>query len=108
MCVAVQDAHIVSRSALDAWWSHSSLPWLLFSVTENGFAVKDENSMTLEQALHDEPRVQYYRGVTQSLVNAVVEDGVDVRAYFAWSTSPHCIPPVCYSTLLIRPRCRFA
>ncbi|THH26402.1 hypothetical protein EUX98_g7779 [Antrodiella citrinella] len=52
---------------------------------QNGFAVKDENTMSLEDALQDEPRVQYYRGVTQSLIDAVTKDGVDVRAYFAWS-----------------------
>ncbi|KAI0791482.1 beta-glucosidase 1B [Irpex lacteus] len=54
-------------------------------VTENGFAVKDENSMTIEQALKDDARVHYYAGVTDALLNAVNEDGVDVRAYFGWS-----------------------
>ena len=58
---------------------------LRYSVTENGFAVKDENSMPLEQALKDEPRVHYYAGVTESLLAAVTQDGVDVRAYFGWS-----------------------
>ena len=62
--------------------------WLdIDSVTENGFAVKDENTMSLEEALEDEPRVNYYRGVTESLIKAIVEDGVDIRAYFAWSES---------------------
>ncbi|EMD36781.1 glycoside hydrolase family 1 protein [Gelatoporia subvermispora B] len=54
-------------------------------VTENGFAVKDENSMSIEQALADADRVQYFRGACQSVLAAVREDGVDVRAYFAWS-----------------------
>ncbi|CAL1710086.1 unnamed protein product [Somion occarium] len=54
-------------------------------VTENGFAVKDEDKKPVEEALHDDDRVQYYRGVTDSLIKAVNEDGVDVRAYFAWS-----------------------
>ncbi|KAI0089448.1 beta-glucosidase 1B [Irpex rosettiformis] len=54
-------------------------------VTENGFAVKDENTMPLEQALKDDARVHYYAGVTDALLNAVNEDGVDVRAYFGWS-----------------------
>ena len=43
--------------------------------------------MSLEEALEDEPRVNYYRGVTESLIKAIVEDGVDIRAYFAWSES---------------------
>ncbi|KAI0073536.1 beta-glucosidase 1B [Panus rudis PR-1116 ss-1] len=54
-------------------------------VTENGFAVKDEDQKPIEEAIHDDDRVQYYRGVTDSLIKAVNEDGVDVRAYFAWS-----------------------
>ena len=57
----------------------------LFSVTENGFAVKDENSKPLEEAIHDDDRVHYYSGVTSSLLAAVKEDGVDVRGYFGWS-----------------------
>ena len=55
------------------------------SVTENGFAVKDENSMPLEQALADADRVQYFKGNTAAILAARNEDGVDVRAYFAWS-----------------------
>jgi beta-glucosidase len=55
-------------------------------VTENGFAVKDEDSKPVEEALHDDDRVHYYEGVTSSLLAAVQEDGVDVRGYFGWST----------------------
>ncbi|GJE93439.1 glycoside hydrolase family 1 protein [Phanerochaete sordida] len=54
-------------------------------VTENGFAVKDENAKPLEEALKDDDRVHYYQGVTDSLLSAVKEDGVDVRGYFGWS-----------------------
>lgn len=55
------------------------------SVTENGFAVKDEDKMSVEQALADHDRVQYFKGNTAAIVAAVNEDGVDIRAYFAWS-----------------------
>ena len=41
--------------------------------------------MPVEEAIQDHDRVQYYRGVTESLIKAMVDDGVDVRAYFAWS-----------------------
>lgn len=54
-------------------------------MTENGFAVKDENNMPIEEALKDADRVHYYEGVTSSLLAAVTEDGVDVRGYFGWS-----------------------
>ena len=62
--------------------------WVLrSSVTENGFAVKDENYKPLADALQDDARVHYYKGVTEALLGAVNEDGVDVRAYFGWSAS---------------------
>lgn len=54
-------------------------------VTENGFAVKDENNKPVEEALSDYDRVHYFQGTTSSLLSAVVEDGVDIRGYFAWS-----------------------
>lgn len=55
------------------------------SVTENGFAVKDEDTMPLEQALNDTDRVHYFEGTTRVLLQATHEDGVDVKAYFPWS-----------------------
>jgi len=55
------------------------------SVTENGFAVKDEDSMPLEEALQDKDRVHYFEGTTKAVLDAVTLDGVDVRAYFPWS-----------------------
>lgn len=56
-------------------------------MTENGFAVKNENSKPIKEALLDHDRVQYFRGTTNALLSAVVEDGVDIRAYFPWSMS---------------------
>lgn len=55
-------------------------------MTENGFAVKGENTLTAEEAIHDKDRVEYFRDYTQALLEAVNLDGVDVRSYFAWST----------------------
>ncbi|OAX32161.1 glycoside hydrolase family 1 protein [Rhizopogon vinicolor AM-OR11-026] len=54
-------------------------------VTENGFAVKDEHMKPIEEALQDNDRVNYFKGITNSLKGAVLEDGIDVRAYFPWS-----------------------
>jgi beta-glucosidase len=53
--------------------------------TENGYSVKNENSLTIEEALHDTDRLEYYKGNVEALLKAVREDGVDVRSYFAWS-----------------------
>lgn len=58
---------------------------ICYSVTENGFAVKDENVMPLEEAIADHDRVQYFRGNMTSLIAAVLEDGVAIKAYFGWS-----------------------
>lgn len=60
-------------------------PEMTSSVTENGFAVKDETSKPIEEALSDHDRVHYFQGTTSSLLAATTEDGVDIRSYFAWS-----------------------
>lgn len=57
----------------------------VYSVTENGFAVKDEGTMPLEQALNDTDRIHYFEGTTSVLLQAIHEDGIDIRAYFPWS-----------------------
>jgi hypothetical protein len=54
-------------------------------VTENGFAVKNEDSMPLAEALKDKDRVNYFRGATDAVLKAINEDGVDIRSYFPWS-----------------------
>jgi beta-glucosidase/6-phospho-beta-glucosidase/beta-galactosidase len=51
------------------------------SVTENGFAVKDESSKPIGKALQDNDRVNYFKGTTASLKAAVIEDGVDVSIF---------------------------
>lgn len=58
---------------------------MIASVTENGFPVKGENSMPIEQAIQDSDRVEYFQGHLDALLGAKLEDGVDVRAYFGWS-----------------------
>lgn len=54
-------------------------------VTENGTSLKGENDLPREQILDDEFRAEYFRGYVNALAKAVEEDGVDVRAYLAWS-----------------------
>lgn len=41
--------------------------------------------MTMEDALLDNDRVQYFRGNTNAILSAVLEDGIDIKAYFPWS-----------------------
>ncbi|KAG8744109.1 Beta-glucosidase 1B [Ceratobasidium sp. 414] len=54
-------------------------------VTENGFAVMEENSMPLVDALADQDRVDYFTGNTKALTDAVFVDGVKIESYFPWS-----------------------
>ncbi|KAH8833720.1 glycoside hydrolase family 1 protein [Flagelloscypha sp. PMI_526] len=82
-CAWLQDYGPGFRLLLNYLWNRYKKP---IYVTENGFAVKDEDSLPIEQALKDEARVNYFKGTTKSLMEAVLEDGVDVRAYFPWST----------------------
>ncbi|CAE6363456.1 beta-glucosidase [Rhizoctonia solani AG-1 IB] len=70
------------RALLNYLWKKYKLP---IYITENGFAVKDEDSKPLLDALADKDRVEYFDGNTKALLAAVNEDGVDVRAYFPWS-----------------------
>lgn len=58
----------------------------LLSVTENGFPVKGEDDFPLDKAVNDTDRIEYFRDYTTGLLQAVTEDGADVRGYFGWST----------------------
>ena len=54
-------------------------------MTENGFCVKGENDIPVEQAVHDVDRQEYFEQYTKALLQASTEDGADIRGYFAWS-----------------------
>lgn len=40
--------------------------------------------MSMEQALDDLPRLEYYKGNLEALLGAM-DDGVVIKSYFAWS-----------------------
>lgn len=54
-------------------------------VTENGTSLKGENDLPLEQLLQDDFRTQYFRDYIGAMADAYTLDGVNVRAYMAWS-----------------------
>ncbi|KAL7415189.1 glycoside hydrolase family 1 protein [Mrakia frigida] len=54
-------------------------------MTENGWAIMNENDLTGEEAVHDASRVQYFQGQLAALRDAVVIDKIPVHSYFAWS-----------------------
>ena len=51
-------------------------------VTESGWSVA---AQTAEEAANDTQRVMYFANYTSEVLSAILEDGVDVRGYFAWS-----------------------
>ena len=51
---------------------------------ENGFSAPGETEMTIQQALHDVPRLSYFQEYLQAMLEAMAE-GVKVKAYMAWS-----------------------
>lgn len=87
MSADVQNSGIACRYSESHIHRHNAAQesQICYSVTENGFAVKDENVMPLEEAIADHDRVQYFRGNMTSLIAAVLEDGVAIKAYFGWS-----------------------
>jgi len=65
-------------------WIHDRYHYPIY-VTENGISVKGENSLSVEDAINDTPRVEYFKGYLNAMLQAVTEDKVDVRGYFGWS-----------------------
>ncbi|WIA44472.1 hypothetical protein OEZ86_007218 [Tetradesmus obliquus] len=53
-------------------------------ITENGVSAPKEDSMSVQQAIRDDFRVNYYKGYLDYLCKAISE-GVKVSTYFAWS-----------------------
>lgn len=54
-------------------------------VVENGTSIKGENDLPISEVLEDTFRCEFYRSHVESLIQARVEDGVNVMAYVAWS-----------------------
>lgn len=53
-------------------------------ITENGCDVPGESQLSLEDALNDTFRVNYYNDYLENVMKAM-QEGVQVKAYFAWS-----------------------
>jgi beta-glucosidase len=54
-------------------------------IFENGVSVPGETQLPIAEAVHDDFRTEYYKGYINAMEEAIKEDGVDVRGYFAWS-----------------------
>lgn len=53
-------------------------------ITENGCDVPGEASMSIEEAMNDQFRINYYSSYLEQ-VDKAMQEGVNVRGYFAWS-----------------------
>src|SRR5690606_1057061 len=60
---------------------HSEYPGLPIMVTENGAAFDDE--LSADGGVHDPQRISYLHDHIAA-VGSAIDDGVDVRGYFAW------------------------
>jgi beta-glucosidase len=54
-------------------------------VFENGVSVPGETQLPIDQAVHDQFRVDFYKGYINALLEAVYIDQVNIGGYFAWS-----------------------
>lgn len=63
-------------------WINSRYQGLPICVTENGCAVREPDRNSAE---NDELRCRFIESYIKAMREAVLEDGVDVKAYFAWS-----------------------
>ncbi|KAF5728099.1 beta-glucosidase 12-like [Tripterygium wilfordii] len=57
----------------------------LFYITENGVGEADNSSLTLDEALYDPWRKEYYRCHLWNVLRSMKEYEVKVEGYFAWS-----------------------
>jgi len=51
-------------------------------ITEGGWSLPADTAV---EAQHDFDRTAYYANYTSEILNSIVEDGVNVKGYFAWS-----------------------
>lgn len=54
-------------------------------VTENGCPCPGEDKMTKDESVDDQYRIDYFEAHLDAISQAVKEDGVDIKGYFAWS-----------------------
>lgn len=54
-------------------------------ITESGCPCPGENDMTVEEAINDRFRSRYFALYLNAISQAIYEDGVIVKGYFAWS-----------------------
>ncbi|KAH7177008.1 beta-glucosidase [Dactylonectria macrodidyma] len=54
-------------------------------VAENGTSIKGENNLSIEEAVNDTFRCDFYKDHLEQVVRARAEDGVNIMMFMAWS-----------------------
>eukprot|EP01018_Ginkgo_biloba_P023323 Gb_30540 [translate_table: standard] len=62
-------------------WRYNNAPMF---ITENGMAMKNNETISLKEALNDTVRIEFHRDYLSNLLQAI-ENGANVRGYFLWS-----------------------
>jgi beta-glucosidase len=65
-------------------WIHERYHYPIY-VTESGMCCLGEAQKSLPDVLDDQARIDYHCSYLDAMKDAILEDGVDVRSYFAWS-----------------------
>jgi beta-glucosidase len=65
-------------------WAYKRYGYPIY-ITENGMCCTDEASKSLPDVLDDKERIAYLIGYLNAMKEAIIQDGVDVRSYFAWT-----------------------
>ncbi|KAK9906473.1 hypothetical protein WJX75_002508 [Coccomyxa subellipsoidea] len=55
------------------------------SITENGYTVKGEDNMSIDEALNDTARIKYLKGYLDAATEAFYYDKVPIKNYCAWA-----------------------
>ncbi|KAI8805335.1 glycoside hydrolase superfamily [Cladochytrium replicatum] len=66
-------------------WIHDRYKPEIMYISENGMPVLGEDAWTESQWADDVPRTWWYKGYTDQLKLAIVEDKLPVKGYLAWS-----------------------
>ena len=54
-------------------------------ITEMGYPVPNEDTMTLDEVVNDVLRVQFFQDHVQNIMDAIYIDKVPIKAFMAWA-----------------------
>jgi beta-glucosidase/6-phospho-beta-glucosidase/beta-galactosidase len=67
------------------WKTYAQPAGQVIRIFENGFAIDGEENLSFEEAKNDLLRQEFFNEHIRAMCDAVIDDGVDIRMYLAWS-----------------------